>query len=41
MYETIGYDGLIDYSGPPPRPLTATEAAWVEEQLRRAGRRET
>jgi hypothetical protein len=39
VYEIIGYDGLIDYRQPPPGPLTPPEAAWVEDQLRRAGRR--
>ena len=35
----IGYDELVDYSQAPPGPLAPAEAAWVEEQLRRAGRR--
>jgi hypothetical protein len=39
VYNIIGYDSLIDYSLPPPGPLTPTEAKWVEEQLRRDGRR--
>jgi hypothetical protein len=39
VYEIIGYDELIDYAQPPTGPLTAEEAAWVEEQLSRAGRR--
>jgi hypothetical protein len=39
IYDIIGYDELIDYSEPPPGPLTPAEAGWVEEQLRRAGRR--
>jgi hypothetical protein len=39
VYEIIGYDELIDYSQPPPGPLTPAEAAWVEEQLHRASRR--
>jgi hypothetical protein len=38
-YDIIGYDELIDYSQPPPGPLTAAQAAWVEERLRSAGRR--
>ena len=39
VYDIIGYDELVDYTRPPPGPLTPAEAAWVEEQLRRAGRR--
>lgn len=39
VYGIIGYDELLDYSQPPPGPLTPVEAAWVEEQLRRSGRR--
>jgi hypothetical protein len=39
VYDIIGYDELIDYSRPPPGPLTPDQAAWVEEQLRRARRR--
>jgi hypothetical protein len=39
VYEIIGYDELIDYSQPPPGPLAPAQAAWVEEQLLRAGRR--
>jgi hypothetical protein len=39
VYDIIGYDELIDYTQQPPGPLTPAEAAWAEEQLRRAGRR--
>jgi Protein of unknown function (DUF4058) len=39
IYDIIGYDELVDYMKPPPGPLTPAEAMWVEEQLRRAGRR--
>ncbi len=39
VYDIIGYDELIDYNAPPPGPLTSAEAAWIEEQLRRSGRR--
>jgi hypothetical protein len=38
VYDIIGYDELIDYTPAPPGSLTAAEAAWVEEQLRRSGR---
>jgi hypothetical protein len=41
VYDIIGYDELIDYAQTPPGPLTAAEAGWVEEQLRRAGRRKS
>lgn len=39
IYNIIGYDELVDYSLPPPGPLTQAELAWIEEQLRRGGRR--
>ena len=39
VYDIIGYDELIDYAQAAPGPLSAAESAWVEEQLRRAGRR--
>ncbi|MBY0522184.1 MAG: DUF4058 family protein [Gemmataceae bacterium] len=39
VYDIIGYDELVDYAQLPPGPLTPVEAAWVDEQLRRAGRR--
>ena len=39
IYEIVGYDALLDYTQPPPGPLTEQQAAWVEERLRAAGRR--
>lgn len=39
VYDIIGYDELIDYKLPPPGPLSPVETIWIEEQLRRAGRR--
>lgn len=39
VYDILGYDELIDYQQPPPGPLSSAEARWVDEQLRRAGRR--
>jgi hypothetical protein len=39
VYDIIGYDELDDYTRPPSGPLTPADAAWVEEQLRRTGRR--
>ena len=39
VYDIIGYGELLNYTQPPPGPLTPAEATWVEEQLRRAGRR--
>ena len=35
VYNIIGYDELVA----PPGPLAPTAAAWVEEKLRQAGRR--
>ena len=34
VYDIIGYDELVDYTRPPPGPLSAAESAWVEERLR-------
>jgi hypothetical protein len=39
IYDILGYDELIDYTRPPPGPLTPAEAAWIEGQLRHASRR--
>jgi hypothetical protein len=39
VYQIIGYDDLLDYTKPPPGPLTPDEIAWVDERLRSAGRR--
>jgi hypothetical protein len=39
VYDIIGYDELIDYAQAPPGPLMPDQVVWVEEQLRRAGRR--
>ena len=39
VHDSNGYDELHEYSGRPPGPLTPAEAAWVEGQLRPAGRR--
>jgi hypothetical protein len=39
VYDIIGYDELVDYTRPPPGPLSPADAGWVEEQLLRAGRR--
>lgn len=39
IYEIIGYDELIDYTNPPPGPMAAQQLTWIDEQLRRAGRR--
>jgi len=40
VYDIIGYDELIDYTQPPPGPLSPGEASWVEARLVQAGRRE-
>lgn len=39
IYDIFGYDELIDYSQPPPGPLTAAQTRWIDEQLKKAGRR--
>lgn len=39
VYDVIGYDEGIDYTGPPPGPLSAEDAAWVDQRLREAGKR--
>jgi hypothetical protein len=39
VYDIIGYDELVDYTQPPPGPLSPAESAWVEDRLRHAGRR--
>lgn len=39
VYDIFSYDELLDYAQAPPGPLTPAQAAWIEEQLRRSGRR--
>jgi hypothetical protein len=39
IYEIFGYDELIDYTQPPPGPLAASQSAWIDELLKKAGRR--
>jgi hypothetical protein len=34
VYERGGYATLIDYSQPPPPPLSEAESAWLDEHLR-------
>ncbi len=34
VYERGGYATLIDYSQPPPPPLSEAESAWLDERLR-------
>jgi hypothetical protein len=41
VYGIIGYDELVDYTQSPPGPLNKAEIDWIEEQLRRAGRRQS
>jgi hypothetical protein len=37
-FDLVGYERLLDYSGPPPPPeLSDQEAAWVDDVLRAAG----
>jgi len=41
-FDLVGYERLLDYSGPPPLPeLSEEDAAWVTETLRAAGFRGT
>lgn len=41
-FDLVGYERLLDYSGPPPPPeLGQEDAGWVEQTLRAAGLRET
>jgi hypothetical protein len=39
IYNIFGYDDLLDYTGPPPGLLDPKQNEWIEEQLRRSGRR--
>ena len=40
-FDLVGYERLLDYSGPPPPPeLDEQDAAWVVETLRAAGLRD-
>jgi hypothetical protein len=36
IYDLLGYDLAIDYSGPPEIPLPAEKVSWAEEWLRRS-----
>ena len=38
VYDLLGYDLAIDYSGPPELPLPPDQAAWAEKCLRDASR---
>ncbi|HZZ77706.1 MAG TPA: DUF4058 family protein [Gemmataceae bacterium] len=39
VYDILGYDELVNYQLPPPGSLSAADRDWVDEQLRRSGRR--
>src|SRR5205085_160675 len=39
LHDVMGYDLSVDYTRPPPGPLTADQAAWIDQRLRTAGRR--
>jgi hypothetical protein len=39
LHDVMGYDLSVDYTRPPPGPLAPQDAAWVDQQLRAAGRR--
>ena len=34
VYDLLGYDLAIDYSGPPELPLRPDQAGWAEKRLR-------
>lgn len=38
-YDECGFGDLLDYTGPPDRPLAPEPAAWVDQHLRAAGLR--
>lgn len=38
-YDIIGYDELIDYSEPPPGTMSPQQLSWIDEQLKRTGKR--
>jgi hypothetical protein len=39
LHEVMSYDLSVDYTRPPPGPLSAADAAWVEQRLQNVGRR--
>jgi len=39
IYDRSGYDLRLDYTQPPPPPLSTDDAAWLEEHLRAVGLR--
>jgi hypothetical protein len=39
VYNIIKYDRLLDYSQPPPGPMTPEQMAWIDERLKQSGRR--
>ena len=39
IYDILGYDEMIDYSLPPPGPLSASQVEWVRDCLIKSGRR--
>jgi hypothetical protein len=39
LHEAMGYDLSVDYTRPPPGPLSPEDAAWIDQQLRTGGRR--
>jgi hypothetical protein len=39
VYDILGYDEMIDYGKPPQGTFSDAELKWVDEQLRRGGRR--
>jgi hypothetical protein len=39
IHDLYGYADAVDYSRPPPGPLTPEQAAWVDRRLRETGKR--
>jgi hypothetical protein len=39
LHAVMNYDLSVDYTQPPPGPLSATDAAWIEQRLRDVSRR--
>jgi hypothetical protein len=39
IYDLLGYDLAVNYTGPPEVPLAAEDGAWADALLRAAGRR--
>jgi uncharacterized protein DUF4058 len=40
VYDIFAFDESLDYTQPPPGPLTSEQAKWIDERLKSAGRRD-